>query len=253
MAVWDVSVDFSDGNTYVNYRCPIMSPTGAFLGGGGVDMTLERFGTMLGSLKLFESSQAFLVSEDGTLLYHPKTDWIMKKKISDFRDQGREFQDVEKAVQAVLAGEEGFKTLTYEGRKQLWMYTPLKDLGWSLVFSVNDTEIQAPVRQALGLAVGISAGGLILLLAVLLFMTQSIVRPIIHMADLVQEIGDGDGDLTRRLAVDTDDELGRLGSHFNRFVETLHGIIGQVRDNARRVADATEKTQHDGRPDGQRH
>ncbi|MGE5541577.1 MAG: methyl-accepting chemotaxis protein [Bacillota bacterium] len=51
----------------------------------------------------------------------------------------------------------------------------------------------------------------------------------------VRDISRGDGDLTRRLKVDSKDELGQLASEINGFLDSLHGIIEQILASADRV------------------
>jgi len=240
-AVWDVSVDYSDGNTYVNYRCPIYNAQGEFVGGGGLDVTLEKFGAMLEGLQLFETGRAFLVDQEGLMLYHPKSEWVIKKKLADFKEDGRQFEMISQAETSVCSGKPGMADLIFEGEKRIWMHTPLESLGWALVLDVAESEINGPVRTAFFSSLLISAAGLILLFVVIWMITRSIVQPIDRIAALIQEIGEGDGDLTRRLQIKGDNELGRLGQGFDRFVDTLHNIIVQVRDNAYRVASATNQ------------
>lgn len=239
--VWDVSVDYSDGDTYVNYRCPMYNAQGDFIGGGGLDVTLEKFGQMLDALQSFESGKAFLLASDGLLLYHPNAAWIIKKRLGDFMDDGEDFAGVEQAARSVLSGESGIAALTFEGEKRVWIHTPLESLGWALVLDVAESEMNAPVKAALISTLAVSLAGLIVLFIIIWWITRSIVDPIDRIAALIQEIAEGDGDLTQRLQIKAQNELGRLGSGFDRFMDTLHGIIVQVRDNTYRVASATNQ------------
>ena len=63
------------------------------------------------------------------------------------------------------------------------------------------------------------------------------VRQISHR---IQNIAEGDGDLTVRLPVSTNDELGELAANVNQFIEKLQRIIGSVLVNAAEVSKAAE-------------
>lgn len=63
------------------------------------------------------------------------------------------------------------------------------------------------------------------------------VRQISHR---IQNIADGDGDLTVRLPVSTNDELGQLATNVNQFIEKLQRIIGSVLINAAEVSKTAE-------------
>ena len=54
-------------------------------------------------------------------------------------------------------------------------------------------------------------------------------RPILSLRDLVQELSQGNGDLTRRLTVTSKDDLGQISAGINRFIEQLQEMMGEVR------------------------
>jgi methyl-accepting chemotaxis protein len=84
------------------------------------------------------------------------------------------------------------------------------------------------------IAVAAIAGLLGLLIPVLM-------RPLTTMGRAMQDIAEGEGDLTRRLAVENKDEFGELATAFNRFVERIHASISEVSSATRLVHDLSEK------------
>ena len=79
-------------------------------------------------------------------------------------------------------------------------------------------------------------------LAVMVFwMSNRVARPIRTAADMLKDISEGEGDLTKRLAVNTQDEVGMMAKYFNVFVEKLQGIIRDVAGNASNLAAASEE------------
>jgi len=89
-------------------------------------------------------------------------------------------------------------------------------LGQALIFLI--------VFSLLALGVGITLSFLL---------TRVVARPILAIKAWLEEIADGDGDLTQRVDESRDDEFGRLGGAFNRFVS-------QIQDTCRQVVTATE-------------
>lgn len=53
-------------------------------------------------------------------------------------------------------------------------------------------------------------------------------RRLILIVSRVKDIAEGEGDLTARLKLDTDDEIGQLAVWFNLFVERIHDIIHEI-------------------------
>lgn len=119
---------------------------------------------------------------------------------------------------------------------------------WVIGVGVDLDEFEATavgVRGALnGLVVGIVATGvLVALLAGLLtwLLGRRIVRPLRSATDRLGEIAAGGGDLTVRLSVDTRDEVGRLSENFNRFLDSLQEMVGQVQSSARATTDVQDE------------
>ena len=70
---------------------------------------------------------------------------------------------------------------------------------------------------------------LILVTAVMVyFAAVKMVRPIQRMAENLNDIAQGEGDLTLRLKVSGHDEIAQLGNSFNQFVDKLRAIIGDI-------------------------
>ncbi len=74
-----------------------------------------------------------------------------------------------------------------------------------------------------------------------IILSNRIVHPIVSANNMLRDISQGEGDLTKRLPVQSQDEVGYLAMYFNAFVEKLQGLIGEVAGNANAVASsATE-------------
>lgn len=66
-----------------------------------------------------------------------------------------------------------------------------------------------------------------------------IIKRVKASVEMFKEIAQGDGDLTKRLHVDSDDELGEMGKWFNIFMENLREIVATVQVNSERVSVAS--------------
>jgi methyl-accepting chemotaxis protein len=64
------------------------------------------------------------------------------------------------------------------------------------------------------------------------FIRRVVTRPMSHLSDTLAELAQGGGDLTRRLPVEGDDEIGRTASTFNRMLGTIAELVRNVGDSA---------------------
>ncbi len=73
------------------------------------------------------------------------------------------------------------------------------------------------------------------------FMSLIITRPINEAADAMDDIADGEGDLTRRLQVKGRDEIAHLAESFNKIITLIHSTITQVSGSTAQLAAAAEE------------
>ena len=116
-------------------------------------------------------------------------------------------------------------------------------------------HITDKARNALVLSLVIGVIALLVGTVVVMIVAESVRRSLDLVATSMARLATGEGDLTQRMPVNTHDEVGRMSSAFNRFMEQLQGIITQIRANgdelsssatelsatASQVADASHK------------
>ena len=73
------------------------------------------------------------------------------------------------------------------------------------------------------------------------FIGNRISRPLETVVDALNDIANGEGDLTRRLTSRGDDEVGRLSKAFNQFVEQVQTVVAQVGSTSQHVFDLSER------------
>jgi len=85
--------------------------------------------------------------------------------------------------------------------------------------------------------------GMTVLISILIciFITRTITSPLSQMRSMIQDIAQGEGDLTKRLDASSKDELGETSRWFNVFIDRLHVIISQIASTSTQVASASNQ------------
>ena len=118
--------------------------------------------------------------------------------------------------------------------------------GWVLGTGVyvDDIDHAMEAKKAeIGAAIVSQRNRLILLICVFLLLTGTVVamiggritRPIVRASDMLKDIAQGEGDLTKRLPIESRDEVGEMANWFNLFIENMQAIIRAVQKNAEQV------------------
>jgi methyl-accepting chemotaxis protein len=82
----------------------------------------------------------------------------------------------------------------------------------------------------------------VVLISVLFVCIQFIVvKPINNVVAGLRDISEGDGDLTKRLTIKSNDEIGSLANYFNNFIVSLQKMISTISEKSKTVKSASEE------------
>ena len=203
---------------------PIPNKTGSqFLGVAGIDVSLDAFSEVLGKEKPYGTGVLSLVSNQGNWLVHPEKDKVTKSA----NDLPAE------ALAAIKAGQ------SYQFTDQddvMHFFEPIsidKTMEpWSLRVSIPKSSLLAEansVRNTTLLISVLAVGVMLLLIAAIL---RSLSQPLVRLSNTMQTLSQGEGDLTRRLDITSQDEIGQTSSAFNQFMDKLRGMFHEVKHHA---------------------
>ncbi|WP_426077005.1 methyl-accepting chemotaxis protein, partial [Janthinobacterium sp. PSPC3-1] len=128
------------------------------------------------------------------------------------------------------------------GGKRFVAASFVPELNLYVVAEVPEAEVLGNVmRSALiaALVAGLVGGGVALL--IIYMISRAIAAPVARAADMLGDIASGNGDLSRRMVVESGDEVGALAAAFNRFVASLNVTIREVRDSTGAIASASSE------------
>ncbi|MCG7962409.1 MAG: methyl-accepting chemotaxis protein [Candidatus Thiodiazotropha endolucinida] len=102
---------------------------------------------------------------------------------------------------------------------------------------VVETHVSETTNTILAITVSAVVAGLLIAFIVM----RGIVVPINKTNHMLQEIADGDGDLTKMISISSNDEIGILAANFNKFVDQLRSIISKIMDATEQLSTAAEE------------
>lgn len=85
------------------------------------------------------------------------------------------------------------------------------------------------------------AASVLIAIMLIAFLMKTIMGPIQNVVLMLKDIAQGEGDLTKRIQIDANDEMGELSKWFNDFVSNIDRIIREVKDAAQQLSIATEE------------
>ncbi|MAA90173.1 MAG: hypothetical protein CL914_08300 [Deltaproteobacteria bacterium] len=106
--------------------------------------------------------------------------------------------------------------------------------------SVNENVI-SDAGNFIWVVLVVSVIGLIISLLFGFLVRRSITNPVDKLVDTAKDIAEGEGDLTKRIQVVDEDELGILSNWFNTFLRKLNDIIIQVKQDAHQINQVSQE------------
>nr|WP_320009679.1 methyl-accepting chemotaxis protein [uncultured Desulfobulbus sp.] len=207
---------------------PITSLSGEFLGIFGLSLRAEPLTRHISTIKVGETGYAFMCNSQGVIIAHPKKELEMKLDLTTLKDMA----DI---TRAMVGGESGALNYVFRGVPKIAGFAPVPLKGWAVAVTQDRDEFLAASNSIRNSILMTTFVAVIVICAIVLMFSRSIVLPLKRAVAGLQDIAQGEGDLTMRLSVNSKDEIGELAHWFNIFIEKLQGIIGDIAANTRSI------------------
>ena len=208
---------------------------GKVVGVAGLGLSMKELSELIHNFSFGERGKVYLVRSDGLIQVHPEAKYSGKRTLAE--------QIGAPAAQAVMgqlstSKASAISSFSRDGEDYLALSLPLRDLGWTLVAEVPQSQIYAEARRAMWMSSGIGLAVAMVCLLLVVLLARGLVRPIRQVTAALVAIGSGGGDLTHRLDASRADELGDLARGFNRFLDSQREMIGEVLTTSERLRTA---------------
>ncbi|MCC7549294.1 MAG: methyl-accepting chemotaxis protein [Burkholderiales bacterium] len=218
----------SDHALIVSVAAPVQR-NGQFLGVVSANVVLEKMvGSVLG-LKLVGDSHAFLVSKDGVVIGHRQADAALgsvSKLIAGLTADSL----------AALATQSRSAEVAYaDGTPYLLTVRAIPDSDWLVAVMVDRNAALAPLRELLITLMAAALIAIAVAAGLGVFASRALLGGLRSLRDAMADISGGEGDLTVRLEVRGEDEVGQAAGAFNQFLQRLHGMFQDVQARAHQV------------------
>lgn len=212
---------------------------GELIGSAGMDLQMTEFTEELMKIaKVNGLGEAFLMTDKGTAVAFPEMEKFTSSKLSiaDVDSHYSEASGFKQLQQALIKQSVNGESVVWNGEKHLVYSQPIKlqspYLDWQVAIMLPESALVIPIRTA-QVEEGFRALIiLIIMILVIIFYSRWQLAPLSELLVGLQSIASGKADLSRRITLNRQDELGALASAFNDFVSQLQNIIKATRESA---------------------
>jgi len=159
-----------------------------------------------------------------------------------FMDAEAQFGDYKNDAFAALQAGKEFQCFSYspalKTNLQIAMSpVSLGDTGttWSIMTGSSEDYILREVNDMTEFVIILAVVALIAAVVIIYLVLSSTTKPIVKVADTLQDISEGEGDLTRTIAVSSNDEIGDLAKYFNQTLDKIKKLIIVIKNEATKL------------------
>jgi len=213
--VYNVTEPYFDDITkemVVSLATPIKA-NGQFVGSLFADVSLKGLAKTVNKIQLVGNGYGFVVSNDGMLVAHPNSEYNGKKLLEVFPN---------------LKMNTPIQTININGEAHIVEMVNAGNHGWSVGVVVNEKAAYSELATLRNASIFVGFLAVILSVIVVSLVTVRLLTPLNGLNRAINDVANGEGDLTQRLPTDSDQEFAELATGFNTFTSSLQGIIQQL-------------------------
>lgn len=210
-----------------------------FMGVVGADIQLSQFQDIINSVKPFENSIAFLMSNNGTYVANPDKEFTGKKAIDVFPEEIKKY----KVMDYVKDG----KFLSYDikgidGSLYYVVYAPVPigntNAPWSIGIAVPISQVMSKATRNFRVSILVGIIGLLILSLVIYSISNSITKPIIKITGFLKNLSKGHIGAEMYSDITSGDEIEEMANALNK---SIKGLIEKT-DFAREIGEGNFET-----------
>ncbi|MGY4877031.1 methyl-accepting chemotaxis protein [Vreelandella aquamarina] len=209
---------------------------GEVLGVQGMDVSLSGLTEMIRNIEFGEQGYLMLIEASGTILVNPRVPEQNFRHVDEL-----DSPELAKLHDAAILGESYTTQVMLNDRNYQTTVFGSPGLGWTLVGVIPRSEMMATANRLTWILIVLGLVVIGLCAAASYGLARYLTGPVRVVSQQMKNIATGEGDMTQRLPVRSDDEVGELAKQFNAFVERMQLTLIKVRTSKDEVLDSSDK------------
>ncbi|WP_439892946.1 methyl-accepting chemotaxis protein (plasmid) [Ralstonia sp. 25C] len=226
-------IGVATGKLLVTFAIPILQG-GNLKGVIGGDVALDSVIANVNAIRPTPASFGFLVNAAGSIVAHPDSKLTLKPATE--LSAG-----LNEATLALLVQAEKPVEVTVDGAAKLLYRQGVKGTDWGLIVALDKSDATVGMRSLVMTSAGALVGVAFVAALIVSATTSRAFRHLSMIRDVMDDIGSGSGDLTKRLPSDGEDEVAQIARSFNTFADKLTAVMQQIRLGSDSVRSAAQE------------
>ncbi|MGP1577568.1 MAG: methyl-accepting chemotaxis protein [Treponema sp.] len=224
----------TDGRLIFTFAVPIYNAQHTIIGTIAAGILAEWLSQAINDIVVGQTGYCHAIESDGTIVAHKNFDWVTQKfNGAKMGKQDTAYKSYGEFIQSILNTEKsavGF--YEYGGHHYIASYAKIVSSGRIIIVTAPYNEFMGTVNALRTSMIGIGVIILLTALVIVYLVARAMVQPIQTAVSALQNIAQGEGDLTVRLPVSGNDEITDMSEYFNETIAKIGASIQQVGINS---------------------
>lgn len=212
-------VDMVTNTLVVSFVAPVREGS-TVRGVVGSDVTMQSVIENVKAINPSPASFGVLIDRNGTIIAHPDEKLTLKN-----------ITDIAPAINLndILSADSA-RDVDFSGSTKLVLAKPITGTNWYMLVALDKAEATAGMRSLLSTSVITLVVIALLGTLIIGFIITSTLKRLLQIRDAMDDISNGNNDLTQRLPDEGHDEVLQIARSFNIFVDKISQVMMQIRD-----------------------
>ncbi len=200
---------------------------------------IDNVKSLIAEIDLGERGIVAMFGSDGDLIVTSGNNDENKSEFSTFKDSDADSSAL--ISNAISSGEQQiFAAKGLDGKNRIIFSSPVEYTPWTLFLVMEEAQINSTATKIAVKMIFCGIAITILIILIAGFILFKTIKPIGVVEKTIRGIATGDADLTRRIEIKSNNEIGAVVDGFNQFAEKLHKIIATMKQSKEQLVNAGE-------------
>ena len=186
-----------------------------------------------------EVTSMVIYTDQGSILANYLPEFI-GRKIDEETQYGKQIKDVKDAIKNAKEWE----GIEYDPELKTNMIIAIANIPigvspttWSVMVGSTESYILKEVNKLRSFVAILASIALVIAAVIIYFVLGNTTAPIVRVSETLRDISEGEGDLTKSIAVSSNDEVGDLAKYFNKTIEKIKNLVLIIKNQSHNLSD----------------
>ncbi|MBZ7991964.1 methyl-accepting chemotaxis protein [Campylobacter sp. RM9332] len=231
--VTDVYEDAQTKKLVMSVVSPTYDTNSNFKGALGADVTLDKVSDFSKNAGI-EGGALYVLDNYGMIIGYPDQQLIGKKLVEVF-------PDLKPMLDEMYSKNSGKLEFELNGVKQIMDFSTIPETGWKVAAAINKEIAFKDVSNQFKTLIIASVLAIVVTIGIVILVLVYLFRPFDRLGLMMKDLAVGEGDLTKRVAINGNDEIAQIGKHVNTFIQKIQTLIANSKSTSTENASVAQE------------